>query len=100
MSCSAAAAETPPPQWQPSEGGGRRKRPSHKGIDFNTMTKKQLRHKLMQKGGIMAKLHALAAEMRVRGHDSLRKPQLVERMVNKATSNNGFLERLKRMSVL
>lgn len=123
MSCSAAPASAPAPvepapeaapapapapapfeaapeaALPPATGGAAgRKRPSHKGVDFRIMTKKQLRQRLLQRGGIMAELHAMAAEMRVRGHGALRKPELVARMVGKATAGNGFLARLKTMS--
>ena len=90
-----------PASFAPSAGGGgaKRVRPSHKGVDLGAMTKSQLEKCLSEKSGIVKELRDLASAMRIRGHAEMRKPELIRRTVGKATNSNGFLPKLKRMSV-
>ena len=80
-----------------ARGGSRATRPSHKGIDLGSVTKRQLVKCLNEKSGILPDLRAVAADMRIRGHAGMRKPELVERAVGKATGSNGYLRRLKAL---
>ena len=84
----------------PSSTGGRRVRPSHKGIDLGAMTKNQLIKCLNEKSGIIENLKHLASDMRIRGYNDMRKPQLIEKTVGKATNSNGFLGKLKNLAVM